>query len=190
MIAQLKGRLAHRDDKLVILDVGGVGYRLFVSTDTLARLPADGETAVFWTHLAVREDALDLYGFLDKAELDYFQLLIGISGVGPKSALSILSLAPPETLRRAILAGDTGYLTRVSGIGRKSAEKIVLELKDKLGKIADEEAGDLGTEADALDALRALGYTPREAREALGRVPAGIVDTSERIREALKSLGK
>jgi Holliday junction DNA helicase RuvA len=146
---------------------------------------------MFWTYLVVREDALDMYGFTDQTEVNFFELLIGVSGIGPKSALAILSLAPPETLRKAITSGDTGYLTKVSGVGRKSAEKIVLELRDKLGAIdLPGLREDLERESDSIEGLQALGYSLREAREALRKVPDNVTDPSERIRQALKSLNK
>lgn len=189
MIGQLIGKVSVVDSRFVILDVNGVGYKVFCSLDTLNKLKSSKEPVTIWTHLVVREDVLDLYGFLDKAELEFFELLIGISGVGPKSALSILSLAPPETLKRAISANNTGYLTQVSGIGRKIAEKIVLELRDKIGAL-ESEGGNLDQEAETILALEALGYSNREAREALHKIPNHITDTGEQIKEVLKQLGK
>ena len=142
-----------------------------------------------WTHLAVRENALDLYGFIERSELEFFEMLITISGIGPKSALGILSVAPVDTLRRAISSGDTSYLTKVSGIGRKNAEKIVVELRDKLGAIDANAGGTLREEVDALSALEALGYSAREAREALKAVGNNAISTQEKLKAALKSLG-
>jgi len=188
MIGQLTGKISVADSRFVILDVGGVGYKIFCSADTLGKLKKADSIVKVWTHLIVREDVLDLYGFLDKSELEFFELLIGISGVGPKSALSILSLAPPDTLKKAIASNNTSYLTQVSGIGRKIAEKIVLELRDKIGELADH--GQLEQEAETIMALEALGYSTREAREALRRLPDHITDTSEQIKEVLKHLGK
>lgn len=193
MIGQLTGAISYRGDKFVILDVGGVGYRINVSLETLKRLKSERQELKFWTHLVVRENALDLYGFLGREELNFFALLISVSGIGPKSALSILSLAPPATLEKAIGAGDATYLTKVSGIGRKSAEKIVLELKDKLGSItwnSKDESASRRSEAEAVEALQALGYSLREAREALKNVPDSVSDTSDKIKLALKQLGK
>jgi holliday junction DNA helicase RuvA len=191
MIAQLEGQVVHAAERYIIIDVSGVGYRVFVSTDTRAKVTSGAQTVRLWTHLAVREDALDLYGFLTRAELETFELLISISGVGPKSALAIISLAPPEVLHKAIAAGDSTYLTRVSGIGKKIAEKIVLELKDKLATL-EEHGGkeEMEQEADALEALKSLGYNLREAREALRAVPLEVVDTGARIKEALRLLAK
>ena len=188
MIGQLTGKIVRHEGRFVILEVGGVGYKVFVSTETFSQLKNQTETITLMTHLVVREDALDLYGFIDQTELDFFELLIGISGVGPKSALSILSLAPPETLRKAISSGNTQYLTQVSGIGRKIAEKIVLELRDKIGALEGED-NNLEQEAEAIMAMEALGYSTREAREALRQLPPEITDTGAKIKEALKNLG-
>ncbi len=190
MISQLTGKIAHRGDKFVIVEVAGVGYRVNLSLEALKKLQGEAGVVKFWTYLAVRESALDLYGFLEQRELDFFELLIGVSGIGPKSAITILSLAPPEVLEKAITASDASYLTKVSGIGRKSAEKIVLELKDKLGSIAGAEKSELRGEAEAIEALQALGYSLREAREALKDVPSSATDTGDKVKLALKHLGK
>lgn len=189
MIGQLTGTVGYRGERFIILDVGGVGYKVYASEPTLGQTKPHDQLLV-WTHLVVREDALDLYGFIEKAELELFQLLIGVSGIGPKSALAILSLASPQVLTQAIAAGNTDYLTRVSGIGKKIAEKVVLELRDKLGAI------DAGTDehfrqaGDAMEALRSLGYSDREAREALAKVDSGITDTGAIIKAALKQLSQ
>ena len=188
MIGQLTGKITHNDSRSIILDVNGFGYKLFVSVDTISKVKIDKNQLTFWTHLVVREDVLDLYGFLTKNELDFFELLISISGVGPRGALSILSLAPPDTLKRAISSGNTSYLTQVSGIGRKIAEKIVLELRDKIGVI-ESEGGNLDQEAETVLALESLGYSNKEAREALRKIPVDITDTGEQVKEVLKQLG-
>lgn len=187
MIGQLTGKISFIEARFVILDVNGVGYKVFVSGETLNKLKIAEEKISFWTHLVVREDVLDLYGFLSKEELEFFELLISISGVGPKGALSILSLAPPETLKKAISSGNTSYLTQVSGIGRKIAEKIVLELRDKISHLASSDSN-LDQEAETIMALEALGYSSKEAREALRKIPKEITDTSEQIKEVLKQL--
>ena len=189
MIARLHGQIAWRDDKTVILDVAGVGYRVHLSTSGQAAV-TNQETVTLWTYLAVRENALDLFGSPDKAEIDFLELLITVPGIGPKSALAILSLAPPATLRRAVLEENGSYLTQVSGIGRKSAEKIIVNLKDKVGVGALEQTGELGATGDLLAALQALGYTLVEARTAIKNLPAGLDDDRARLREALKILGR
>lgn len=189
MIAQLTGIIASRDERAVILDVNGVGYKLALSLETLGGIKV-GDKLTLQTHLAVRENALDLYGFADQRELEFFELLLTVSGIGPKSALATLSLAPPDVLQKAILSGDASYLTKVSGVGKKSAEKIVLELKDKLGTLEGHQSDTLQTEAEAVEALQALGYSLAEARRALKDIPAEIADTGERVKHALQYLGK
>jgi holliday junction DNA helicase RuvA len=189
MIGQLTGNIAHTDDRFVILNVGGVGYKIFTTAESMIVLAKNSEEVTLWTHLIVKEDALDLYGFVSQQELNFFELLITVSGIGPKSALGVLSLAGVETLCKAISSNNTEYLTKVAGVGRKSAEKIVLELKDKLGKLGDFlPTENLDKEADVLNALEALGYSIREAREAIKKIPAGTEDTGEKIKQALKQL--
>ncbi len=189
MISYLYGKVLMRGDRFLIITVGGVGYKVYISPHTRKELSDNEEVRIF-THLAVKEDALDLYGFLSYAELELFEMLIGVSGVGPRTALGILSLASPETLRTAIASGDTSYLTKVSGIGKKNADKIILELREKLGAIESTEGGAaLAEETDAVEALTALGYSAAHAREALKQVPAEISGTSARVKEALKLLG-
>ena len=189
MISRISGIAISKTVRFVVIDTGGVGYKIFVTPDTLARISLDAPFSL-WTHLAVREDALDLYGFLTEGEVGFFEMLIGISGVGPRTALGVMGVAPVETLRTAIASGNTAYLTKVSGIGKKSAEKIVLELRDKLGAYQTEGAGaGLREDAEAIDALMALGYSAKEARDALKEIPAKTKGSSERIRAALKILG-
>ena len=191
MISFLEGTIEFKGEKFVVLNAGGVGYKIYLSQDTLKKIPEKGGKVKFWTHQYVREDTLALYGFLHLAELDFFEMLIGISGIGPKGALGILGVASLDTLKKAISAGDISYLTRVSGIGRKIAEKVVLELKEKMaGKGVFVDAPELKDEADALDALMALGYSQREAREALAGAPRDIRSVEKRVKEALKRIHK
>lgn len=189
MIGKISGKIGHQGERFAIVETaGGVGYKIFLTPETLKAVSRQPSAVSFWTHLAVRENALDLYGFLEKTDLDFFELLLSVSGIGPKSALAIISLAPPETLTKAISAGDGSYLTKVSGIGRKSAEKIVLELRDKIGSL--ETGSGLKEEGEAIEALQSLGYNLREAREALKQVPSEVVETSEKVRAALKHLSR
>lgn len=178
-------------EKFVVVAVGGIGYKVFAGADALVKMPQIGGDVKLWIHDHVREDAHELYGFIHYAELELFEMLISISGIGPKGALGILGIAPVDTLKKAIAAGDTSYLTRVSGIGKKIAEKVVLELREKMaGRGTSVEAPELKAEADALDALISLGYSVREAREALAAVPQEITRVEDRVGEALKRMGK
>ena len=189
MISSLEGTIKHRGLNAIVVDVGGIGYKVAVTTET-ALEAISGSPVFLWTHLVVRETALELYGFLDKETLDVFELLITISGIGPKSALSILNVASPAMLRQAVASEDTTYLTRVSGIGKKNAEKIVLELKDKLKTTREDRGVDMRSEGDALEALVSLGYSERDAREALKKVSKEIEGASERVKSALKILSQ
>jgi Holliday junction DNA helicase RuvA len=187
MIASLAGTVRHKDLNSLVVDVGGVGYRVFVTGDTAVEV-VPSQSVFLWTHLAVRETSLDIFGFPEREGLEIFELLITISGIGPKTALGILNAASPATLRQAVGTGDTSYLTRVSGIGKKNAEKIVLELKDKIHVREEEKTGDARSEGDALEALVSLGYSERDARDALKKVPKETTGASERVKAALKLL--
>lgn len=185
MIGQLRGTIAHKDISGIILDVGGVGYKVHTG---LSDIGSEDEEVTLWTYLAVREDALDLYGFETRETLNFFEQLLKVSGIGPKSAMNILSVSSIEALRNAIVGEDIAYLTKISGIGRKTAEKMVIELRDKLGEAS--ESGTLGGESDVLEALVSLGYGRREVQEILRKHPPKSADTGERVREVLAIIGK
>lgn len=191
MISRIEGTIVHIAEKFLVVDVSGVGYKINITTEAISSLEI-GQHSFFWIHTAVRENSIDLYGFRNMNELSFFELLLGVSGIGPKSALSVLMVAPVDTLKRAIATGDTGYLNKVSGIGKKTAEKIIIELRDKLKdyKNENDDAGSMRDESDILEALKSLGYSQYEARDALKEVPATITGTNARIKEALKMLGK
>ena len=188
MIAYIEGEVRALRAGYCIVSASGVGYRVAATTETLARLRA-GARAALWTYLAVREDALDLYGFAEESDLSFFELLVTVPGVGPKSALAILNVASADTLRSAIAASNDSYLTTVSGIGKKTAQKILLELKEKVGLAHAGASERLESDEEALEAMRALGYSQSEAREALKKIPASAQGSSERLRQALKILG-
>lgn len=190
MISRISGNVIEIHEKYAIIDVHGVGYKVYAGPETLATLVEDSIGTVY-TYLVVREDALDLYGFQSGDELNFFEMLLSVSGIGPKSALGILSMATIDTLKQAIGTGDTGYLTKVSGIGRKTAEKIIIELRDKLKSHIDlnKYPSKLRDESDVVEALKSLGYSQNEARDALKKVPTEIIGTNARIKEALKILG-
>jgi len=189
MIAQLNGKLINVGTGFIVMDVSGVGYQVHVTSDMLAELTQKiNQEITLLTHLVVREDVQDLYGFSKEEEVGFFKMLIKISGVGPKSALSIMSVAPIDILRSAIAQGDNSYLTKVSGVGRKTAEKVVLELKDKLVEPTTGELADLKGDMDTFEALKSLGYSQGEAREAIKNISPEIKGANARIKEALKNL--
>ncbi|HPJ80255.1 MAG TPA: Holliday junction branch migration protein RuvA [Candidatus Portnoybacteria bacterium] len=188
MISFIEGKIEYGTDKCVVVDVNGIGYKIYISVNVFKNLPEIGNKIKLFTHLHVREDIMDLYGFLDKKDLDFFEMLISISGIGPKGAMNILSVASVETLKKAVSKEDSTILTKVSGIGQKTAEKIILELKSKVsGEYSDEKGG---SDGEAIDALISLGYRLQEAREALKKVPYEVEEVADKIKHALKLLSK
>jgi len=181
VIARLRGKPVSRAGERLVFDVGGVGY-LVNATPTALRLAQSGGEVSLETYLHVREDALQLYGFADGAERELFEHLLAVSGVGPKVALAIVSGSPPADLRRAIALEDTARFEAIPGIGKKTAQRVVLELKEKLGSVASPaEHGHVG----ARDALVELGYSPVEAERALAHVDAEL-PVEEQVRQALR----
>jgi Holliday junction DNA helicase RuvA len=195
MIAFIKGKLADIQAGSVVLDVGGIGYRVQVPLSLQYRLPAQGSEFMLHTSLVVRDDGFYLYGFQSESELGFFLKLLNVSGVGPKGALAVLSIYTPSELGRAIAGEDIALLTRVPGIGKKTAGRIVLELKDKVAGLitaADPESIGIGREIDALDALEALGYSPVEARRAVKEALSGLENpqVEQLVKSALRLLMK
>lgn len=195
MIAFIKGKLADIQAGSVIIDVGGIGYKVQVPLSLQYRLPAAGSELMLHTSLVVREDSFSLYGFQGENELAFFLKLLNVSGVGPRGALAILSIYTPAELGRAIAGEDIASLTRAPGIGKKTAARIVLELKDKVSDLFD--ASDprnivIGREVDALEALEALGYSAVEARRAVKEAQAGLENppVEELVKNALRLLVK
>ncbi len=188
MIALLSGEVAVRRGDHVVVSCGGVGYRLAVSAETLRHVPRVGEPVTLHSHLIVRDDALALYGFATEEERDLFLLLLGVQSVGPKLALAVLSGGPPRELLGAVAAGDTARLQAVPGIGKRTAERIVVELREKVGVAAIEDPivitrGD-DPRALAREGLVGLGFTPQEVERLLAGAPG---DTPEAlIAHALK----
>ncbi|MCA3239708.1 MAG: Holliday junction branch migration protein RuvA [Rubrivivax sp.] len=192
MIGRLSGRLAAKSPPQVLLDVNGVGYELDVPMSTFYNLPALGEPAQLLTHLVVREDAQLLYGFLTEAERATFRELVKISGVGPRTALAILSGLSVAELAAAVSRQDSARLVKVPGIGKKTAERLLLELKGKLGADLPLAAGAVAlsdAQADITQALQALGYNEREAQAAIKALPPDI-GVSDGIKQALKALNR
>ncbi len=192
MIGRLTGTLLEKMPPQVLLDVGGVGYEIDVPMSSFYNLPAVGERVTLVTHFVVREDAQQLYGFLSLKERVAFRELIRISGVGPKLALSVLSGMSADELAQCIVMQDAALLTRVPGIGKKTAERLLLELKGRLADALPQVGGvsvSAGVTHDALGALLALGYSDKEALPTLKQLPEGL-SLEESIRQALKLLAK
>ncbi len=190
MIASLDGVVASVSANDVVLEVGGVGYRVFAGPGTLDRL-RPGDRAKLFTHHLVREDVQALYGFGSTEELVFFELITTVSGVGPKVGLAIVSSRPVADLELAILQGDEAVLTAVSGVGKRLAGRIVLELKEKVVAAAGAVSSPGGAEAEVIAALEALGYSSREGREAARQAVANLAtDASleDRVKEALQAL--
>ncbi len=188
MIGRLTGTVADKRIEFVILDVGGVGYRVAVTPRTLVALPGLGEEAVLHTHLHVREDQLAFYGFATTEERDLFDLLLGVSGVGPKVALAILATLTPDDLRKAVASNDLALLTAVPGIGKRSAEKLMLELRPKMDVLSEATTAS-GSMSQAREALESLGYSSEETRESLSELSQEL-SVEELVTTALRALGK
>lgn len=191
MIAYLNGKIIDKRSNYLILEVNHIGYRIFISPIFSAQIK-NGQNISIYTHQYVRQDTLSLYGFRSIEELELFEMLLSITGIGPKSALAALSVASITDIKKSIAKGDPVLLTKVSGIGRKTAERIVLELREKIKQIGlkrEEADSDYLSRSDEIDALMALGYSINQARTALDQVDDKIKDSSERIRQALKKLG-
>lgn len=189
VIHSLSGRLKHRGKGFIVVETGGVGFKVAVHDRFLSKLPAPGSEVSLYSHLHVREDALDLYGFASAEELNLFELLNSVAGVGPKSALAILELADYKSIAAAIKEGRPDVLTRTSGIGRKTGERIVLELRHKVeAELSQAALGKMEADADLAETLAGLGYRREEVRAALQKVPAEVTDVAARLKEALKVL--
>ncbi len=191
MISYLEGKILDKNEKFFVADVNGVGYKIFSHVGILAKIPEIGQNVKIWTHLYVREDAMDLFGFLNKEELEFFEVLISISGIGPRSALGILEVAPVSSLKQAIVSEDETFFTRVSGVGRKTAQRLILELKTKLAKtVVLEKGGRFKEMGDAFEALVSLGYKASDVRRILNELPKEIETVEDKVKETLKKLGR
>ena len=191
MIGRIHGKLAEKRPPQIVVDVQGVGYEIDVPMSTFYNLPATGSEVSLFTHMVVREDAHQLYGFATEPERHAFRRLLKISGVGARTALSVLSGLSVADLRDAVASQDAGRLTKIPGIGKKTAERLLLELRDKLDALAAASSaaqGD-GQAADVTNALLALGYNDREAAWAIKQLPAGL-NVAEGIRQSLRLLSK
>ena len=196
MYYYIKGKLAYKGDNYIVVDAGGVGYMIFTSLHNIEESGAIGSQITVYTYLAVKEDALDLYGFLTVEEKEMFMRLLSVSGVGPKAALAVLSSLTISKLVTAIITGDAKSIMKAQGVGMKVAQRIILDLKDKvstefLDDIADDENIDLtpvtDNKAEALSALVVLGYSSHDAQQALSRLPADL-SSEDLIKKALVNL--
>lgn len=189
MIGMLKGTVVRNNSSSLIIDVHDVGYKVFVP-QALLRKQLQEEVTLF-THTHVREDILELYGFLSNEDLSLFENLISVSGIGCKSALGVFSIGSRQHIIQAIMKGDAGFFTGVPRLGKKNAQKIIIELKNKIGSSVDLDLGEGQTDhSDVLDTLQALGFSQQEAREALNTISESATSTEEKVRLALKQLSK
>lgn len=188
MIAFINGKVAFRGENFAVVEVAGIGYKVFCSPNVLNKISEGGKVKLL-THLYLREGVMDLYGFLNTEERELFKILLGISGIGPKAALSITSIGSGEQLKRAISAGDQKFFAGVKGLGKKKIQKIILELTGKFKEVRKLEQAAV-REDEALKALVALGFSSSIARAVLSQVPGEVKGTQERVKEALKILGR
>lgn len=196
MISYVRGELAAVEEQKAIVDVGGIGYGIYMPNQALSRLPRPGNEVKIYTYFSVREDAMQLFGFLTRDDLEIFRLVIGVSGIGPKGGLNILSSMSPDELRFAVMSGDAKAISAAPGIGKKTAEKLILELKDKINieemldraaygesvPAENEAAAGEGIQAEAVQALVALGYGSAESMKAVKKA----ADSCESVEELLK----
>jgi Holliday junction DNA helicase RuvA len=188
MISFLEGEIVEKAGTRIVIAVGGVGYEVSVPTSVAATLPAVGRVAKIHTRMVVREDSMTLYGFADAEERMLFDLLTDVTGVGPKVALSFLSALTPDEIRRSVVAGDAATLTIVPGVGKKVAQRVVLDLREKLG--GDTVLVVEGPLADVREALLHLGLTPSEATDAMRGIEADGREADDLLREALQKVGR
>jgi Holliday junction DNA helicase RuvA len=190
MIYSLRGTVIMKGLQFVVIETGGIGLKVFASSRALSQLPV-GQPASLFSHLQVKEDALDLYGFISLGEMNFFEMLIGISGVGPKSALAVLNVAALAELFAAIQEGRADLLTQASGIGRKTAERIILELR---GKVSNAESSTvvkrMEGDTDLIETLTGLGYRREQAKAAVARVDQSVIGLEARLKAALQILGR
>jgi Holliday junction DNA helicase RuvA len=186
MIRMVRGTVMARGKDYLVIDVNGVGYKVFV-TEPAAFSANTNEALMLHTYLQVREDALNLFGFADEEELAMFELLLGVNGVGPKVALATLSVLNPDLLRTAVTSEEPSLIARVPGVGRRTAEKIVLDLRDKMKQVSGIQSLAYATDVDSevIDALISLGYSVVEAQRAVQKLPKDAVGVEERLRLAL-----
>ncbi len=189
MIYSIKGTILGKGENFVVVEAGGIGFKLYTPKITLERMPQAGAAVQVFSYLHVKQDGMELYGFLSESELKLFGKLISVSGIGPKSALGIMGIATPEHIVAAINEGKTDLLTKVSGVGKKTAERVILELRGKIS-IADAKSAELVTlmesDTELEETLVGLGYTRAQAREAVSRINPDTRGFKDRLKEALR----
>lgn len=191
MISYLKGTILSKNSKAVTLLINNIGYQVFVPQTLIAKVTL-GDEVELYTHLRHSEEAMNLFGFDRREELQFFELLITISGVGPKTALGVIEVAKLSDIKKAILRDDPSILYKVSGVGKKTAERIVVELKNKLDSlpVGEKEINLSDSDTETFDALLSLGYAERDIREAIRKIPAELTRMEDKIKHTLKYLGK
>ncbi|MDZ7611567.1 MAG: Holliday junction branch migration protein RuvA [Candidatus Moranbacteria bacterium] len=187
MIGKLKGKVDYIRNSFAVVDVQGLGYKVQLSEVSAGKIAKENKVELF-IHTYVREDQLTLYGFIGADELEIFELLISVSGIGPKAALSILNIASPDSIKTAILNQNVSILTRVSGVGKRTAERVVMELQNKIEDLPEAAMQEARGDQEVMEALMAMGYSASEAREAAKAVEDKSADVSEKIKLALKSI--
>ena len=187
MISYLCGKIVLKKEDFIILDVNGVGYKIFLSQKTIEKISEKNENLKFFCHLNVRENCLDIYGFLTYEDLEFFKLLEEISGVGPRAALKITSIGSFEQFKKAISTQDEKFFSNISGIGKKKVQKIILELFGKIKEISKEKTIETN---EALQALINLGFSKEKAKQALSKIPQKVQSVEEKIKQALSILAK
>lgn len=191
MIGTLRGTVEYREDQFLIIDVNGVGYRVLVSASVLSKIDGIGESIKLYTHTHVREDILELYGFTQPQDLKLFKYLISVSGIGCKTALAVYSVGTRKEIIQAIVGNDVAFFTSVPRLGKKNAQKIIIELKNKLGGEEDLDLSQDGSDTqEVISALKNFGFTPLEARGAIKALKGAGETVGDKVRLALKYLGK
>lgn len=193
MIAYIKGKIISKSESTVVVENHGIGYKVFVPAGLWEKM-IEGQVVEFFIYHQVKEDGQNLFGFAARAELELFEKLVSVSGIGPKTALNVLAAATAQDIKSAIINQDASILRKVSGIGAKTAERIILELKNKIAGLIGvggiKSSEELEADSDTVEALMSLGFSGNEVREALKRIDKGIEDSGEKVKAALRLLKK
>lgn len=192
MIGSLSGTVELRDDPYLLINVSGVGYKVLAATDVLSKVNGEGDSIKLFTYTHVRDDALELYGFLTRDDLKLFESLLSVSGIGPKTAMSVFAIGNSEEIRQAIAQSNVSFFTSVPRLGKKNAQKIIIELKSKIGSVRelDLTGDELKEHEQVIEVLKTFGFTGKEATEAIRSIKGKGETTEEKVRLALRYLGK